>query len=95
MKIYKTVKGIAAGTSLAAFVTLGAPVTGSAKQLLESEQLDGAHAHAKQVGDKAKGKKDKKKDDKKKDENKKDEKGDEEGSCGEGSCSGKKDDKKK
>jgi uncharacterized low-complexity protein len=78
MKITKTVKGLAVGTSLAAFVTLGVPATSHASNLLGK--------HAQQVGDK---KAEKKKDDKKKDEKKKDEKkekGEGEGSCGEGSC---------
>jgi hypothetical protein len=90
MKINKTVKGLALGTSLAAFVTLGVPAVSSAKELL-------GHDHITQVGDK---KPEKKKDDKKKDEKKGEKKEGEgscgEGSCGEGSCGGdhKKDEKK-
>lgn len=84
MKINKTVKGIAFGTSLAAFVTLGVPAAASAANLLDQQKVE-------QVGDK---KADKKKDEKKKDDKKKDEKkkdgegscGEGEGSCGEGKC---------
>jgi hypothetical protein len=75
MKINKTVKGIAFGTSLAAFVTLGVPAVSSAGNLLGD--------HAQQVGDK---KKDDKKGDKKKDDKKKDDKKEGEGACGEGKC---------
>ena len=76
MKINKTVKGIAMGTSLAAFVTLGVPSIAKADVL--------GQKHAQQVGEK---KKAEKKKDAKKDEKKKDEKKDEaEGSCGEAGC---------
>lgn len=75
MKINKTVKGIAFGTSLAAFVTLGVPAISSAANLLGDQ--------AQQVGDK---KADKKKKDDKKDDKKKDDKKEGEGACGEGKC---------
>lgn len=93
MKLYNTVKGIAVGTSLAAFVTLGVPTISHASQLLASEQLSNAHANVKPMGDKADPKKDTKKDKKKKKGGGEGSCG--EGSCGEGSCGGKKDEGKK
>ena len=76
-------KYIAAGTSLAAFVTLGVPTVGRASDLLAHEKLA-------QVGKKPDKKKDeKKKDDKKKGGDKDDD--EDEGSCGEGSCGDHKD----
>ena len=75
MKINKTVKGIAIGTSLAAFVTLAVPSTSHAGNLLGNK-------HAVPVGKKKNDEK-KKDDAKKKDEKKKDDK---KGDDGEGSC---------
>jgi uncharacterized low-complexity protein len=74
MKITKTVQGLALGTSLAAFVTLGVPADAKAENLLDQQQME-------QVG--------KKKEEKKDDAKKKDKKGDkkeEEAKCGEGKC---------
>jgi hypothetical protein len=87
MKISKTVKGIAVGTSLAAFAAFAVPATAHASQQL----LSVGTQKAKPMGEK----KDDKKDDKKK---KKGDKG--EGSCGgdkggEKSCGGSKDGKEK
>lgn len=84
MKISKTVKGIAFGTSLAAFSTFAFPATSHA-ELLASEQIGGDQA--KPAGDHPD-----KKDDKKKKKGGKDG----EKSCGgEGGCGGKKDEPKK
>jgi hypothetical protein len=69
------IKVIAAGTSLAAFVSLGVPSTGSAESLLAQEKVE-------QVAEK----KTDKKDDKKKDEKKKDDKKKDEATCGDGDC---------
>ena len=74
MKINKSIKGIAVGTSLAAFVTLGVPATSHASDLLHNGKL--GTAHSKRVDEKAEKKKD--------DKNKK--KGEGEKSCGEGKC---------
>ena len=89
MSMKKTIKGIAMGTSLAAFVTLGVPATSSASNLLGID--------AEQSADKKKEDPKKKKDDKKK-EGEKGEKGEGacgEGACGEGGCGGKDKEEKK
>jgi hypothetical protein len=80
MKISKTVKGIAVGTSLAAFAAFAVPATAHASQLLSSGTVK-----AKKVDDKKGDKKDDKK--KKKGEGSC-------GGKGEGSCGGKKDEGK-
>ncbi|MCK6548390.1 hypothetical protein L6R52_21260 [Myxococcota bacterium] len=88
MKVSKTVKGLAAGTSLAALVSFGVPATASAADLLD-------HGSARVADEK---KDEKKKDEKKaekKDEKKAEKKGEKkdgehacggEGACGEGGC---------